>query len=92
MKTRNIPIIVMLTAGLVTSIVMYVNRYDLSMTLATILIVFFVFYILGLLVKKVLDKYCIPVNPEETETETEKEQEETEEKQSDADGSVIEKK
>lgn len=52
MKTKNIPIIIMLTAALVTSIVMYVNEYELNVTLTTILIVFFVFYILGLLVKK----------------------------------------
>lgn len=81
----------MLTAALVTSIVMYVNKYDLSMTLTTILIVFFVFYILGILVKKLLDKYC-SLSKQEDESDEEKEQETTEEQQSDKDGSVIEKK
>ena len=80
----------MLTAALVTSIVMYINKYDLSMTLRTILIVFFVFYILGILVKKLLDKYCPPPEPED-ESEEEKEQESPEE-QGGEDGSVIEKK
>lgn len=83
MKTKNIPIVVMLTAALVTSIVMYVNKYDLSVTLTTILIVFFVFYILGLLVKKILDKYCSPVKPEDEPTE--------EKEQGGKEGSVIEK-
>lgn len=90
MKTKNIPTIVMLTAALVTSIVMYINEYDLSMTLITILIVFFAFYILGVLVKILLDKYCLPPKPE-GESDEEKEQEATEE-QSGEDGSVIEKK
>lgn len=91
MKTKNIPIIIMLTAALVTSIVMYVNEYELNVTLTTILIVFFVFYILGLLVKKLLDKYCSLPKPEE-ESETEKEQDAPEEEQGSEDGSVIEKK
>ena len=90
MKTRNIPIIIMLVAGLVTSIVMYVNEYELSVTLKAILIVFFVFYILGLLVEKVLGKYCFAESAE-SESEAEEEQEETEENRGDKDGSVIEK-
>lgn len=91
MKTKNIPTIVMLAAALVTSIVMFVNDYDLSVTLTTILIVFFVFYILGVLVKKILDKFCPPPKPEDT-SEEETEQEATEDGQGSDDGSVIEKK
>ena len=91
MKTKNIPTIVMLTAALVTSVVMYVNEYELGVTLKTILLVFFVFYILGLLVQKLLDKYCPPPKQED-ESEEENEQEATQEQQSGEDGSVIEKK
>lgn len=93
METKNIPTIVMLTAGFVTSIVMYINNYELSVTLQAILIVFLVFYILGLLVKRLLDKFCPPPKAEEdSEEENEGNTEETEGEQSNEDGSVIEKK
>ena len=92
METKNIPTIVMLAAGLVTSIVMYRNQYDLTVTLKTVLIVFFVFYILGIFIKKILDKFCPPPKEEEKEEETEENSEEKEEAQSNEDGSVIEKK
>lgn len=91
METKNIPTIVMLTAGLVTSIVMYVNRYDLSATLKMVLVVFFVFYIIGLLVKRILDKFCPPPKEEEEESENDGE-EAGEGEQTNEDGSVIEKK
>lgn len=94
METKNVPSIVMLLAGLVTSIVMYRNEYDLNTTLKVVLLVFFVFYILGCLVKRLLDKFC----PVKTGEEEEKEGEETEKEDGEEgqnqnqDGSVIEKK
>ncbi|MBE5882257.1 MAG: hypothetical protein E7289_08140 [Lachnospiraceae bacterium] len=93
METKNVPTIVMLTAGLVTSIVMYVNKYELSMTLKTVLLVFFVFYLFGCLIKRILDKFC-PLPEEEGQEEDEKSEEKAEEEdgQSNEDGSVIEKK
>lgn len=100
MNTKNIPVIVMLTAGLVSSIVMYRMHYELYDMLWILLLVFFVFYILGHLVKKVLDKFCAP-KEEKGQQEEEKTQEPEEEgekgKESKADddthrdGSVIEK-
>ena len=91
METKNVPTIIMLAAGLVTSIVMYVNHYDLNLTLKMVLVVFFVFYILGLFVKRILDKFC-PLPKEEEEQKEEDEEGKTEEVQSNEDGSVIEKK
>ncbi len=88
METKNIPTIVMLTAGFVISVVMYINQYDLSTTLKMLLLVFFVFYLIGLLVKKALDKFCMPAT-EEDEEDGENTEEEPEEKNED--GSVIEK-
>lgn len=90
MNTKNIPTIVMLAAALATSIVMYVNDYDLNVTLKMILIVFLVFYILGALVKRLLDKVCPPKTEEDGDETEEAESEEGE--QSNEDGSVIEKK
>lgn len=90
MNTKNIPTIVMLAAALATSIVMYVNDYDLNVTLKMILIVFLVFYILGAFVKWLLDKFC-PVEKEQDGEETE-ETDGEEGEQNNGDGSVIEKK
>ena len=89
MGTKNIPTIIMLAAGFVTSIVMYINDYELNVTLCAILIVFLAFYILGLLIKKLLDRFCTPPKTEETGEESE---EEAEGEQTNEDGSVIEKK
>lgn len=94
METKNIPSIVMLLAGLVTSIVMYRNEYDLNTTLKMVLLVFFLFYILGCLVKRLLDKFC-PLKTEEEEENEGEESEKTEgdeEQKKNQDGSVIEKK
>ena len=94
METKNIPSIVMLLAGLVTSIVMYRNEYDLNTTLKMVLLVFFLFYILGCLVKRLLDKFC-PLKTEEEEENEGEESEKTEgdeEQKQNQDGSVIEKK
>lgn len=93
METKNIPTIVMLAAAFVTSVVMYINDYDLNVTLKAILVVFLVFYILGLVVKRILDKFCPPPKPEgENGEEDAGEAAESEEKPDNEDGSVIEKK
>ncbi len=96
METKNIPIIVMLTAAFVASVVMYVNNYDLSVMLKAILLIFLVFYILGVFVKRLLDAFCpLPKKEEgkeEGEETEEKEEETAEGKQTGEDGSVIEKK
>ncbi len=90
METKNIPTIIMLTAAFVTSIVMYINDYDLNVTLKMILVVFLVFYILGVWVKKVLEHFCQPKKDEDEENTEETEGSEGE--QDNGDGSVIEKK
>ncbi len=93
METRNVPVIVMLSAGLITSIVMYRNEYSLITTLQMVLLVFFVFYIFGCLIKRLLDKFC-PIETEEEEEDKEEqgEGEEKEGEEQNQDGSVIEKK
>jgi len=89
MKIKNIPTIIMLVAALVTSIVMYRNNYDLNFTLKMILVVFLMFYILGVLVTKILEHFCQPKTDEEEEGT---EEEGTESVSDNGDGSVIEKK
>ena len=49
MNTRNIPALVMLTAGLVAGIVMFRMHYSLYTMSWVILLVFAVFYVLGCL-------------------------------------------
>ena len=95
METKNIPSIVMLLAGLVTSIVMYRSHYDLYTTLKVVLLVFFVFYLLGYGAKCLLDKFC-PLSTEGEEEDGEEDKEEGEKAEEGEgekkDGSVIEKK
>ena len=91
MDTKNVPTIIMLTAGLATSVVMYINRYDLSATLKMVLIVFFVFYLFGCLIKRMLDKFCPLPEEEQEEEENGEEKTDGEEGQNNEDGSVIEK-
>ena len=91
METKNVPTIIMLAAGFVTSVVMYINRYDLITTLKTVLVVFFAFYLFGVLIKKLLDAFC-PLPKEEEEKDEEEGEGNEEEQKGNEDGSVIEKK
>lgn len=54
-KTRMIPPLLMLVAGAITSIITYVYNYEIKVMLFTLLFVLIVFYILGVVVKRILD-------------------------------------
>jgi hypothetical protein len=56
MKTKPIPAIVMLTAGAVCSVVGIVQHMSLGAYIKTLFLVLVGFYILGCIVKLVLDK------------------------------------
>lgn len=47
MNRKNIPLLLMLTAGAVTCIVMYVKKYPVNTQLVALFVVLLVFYILG---------------------------------------------
>lgn len=80
MKKRNLfPIILMLTAGAITSIIAYLRDYGLTKMLWMLLGTLIIFYLLGLGVKRILDVFDEQI----------KEAEEKEEKENE--GSVIEK-
>lgn len=70
LKTKSIPAIVMLLGGAVASIVTYFNGYSLKQTLIILLICLFAFYILGVICKRVLDSFKIPI-PETEEEDSE---------------------
>ena len=56
MKTKPIPAIIMLTAGFVTCIVGIVQHFSFGTYVKTLLLVLIGFYLLGCIVKIVLDK------------------------------------
>lgn len=56
-KRKMLPIILMLTAGAVTSIITYLKDYELTKMLWTLLGVLIIFYLFGLGIKKVLDVF-----------------------------------
>lgn len=59
MKTKLLPPILMLSAGAVCSIVMYINHYALKTLLCVLLAVLVVFYIAGLCIKKLLEAFLL---------------------------------
>ena len=93
MNTRNIPALVMLTAGLVASIVMFRMHYDLYTMSWVLLLVFAAFYVLGCVIRMMLDKFGMQQEKKEAEQEGEAAQEtgQQEERQQTEDGAVIEK-
>ena len=55
MKRKLIPIFLMLVAGAVTSIIAFIKDYELTRMWWTLLAALVIFYLLGILMKKVLD-------------------------------------
>lgn len=87
MKTKPIPAIVMLSAGFVTCIIAIYTHMELMAFTKSLLLVLIVFYILGGIVKIILDKNFAQMKEEEETADTEENPEdsqETEEKTSEA--------
>lgn len=80
MNTKQIPLIVMLSAGAIVSICTKVMHYELETALWILLAVLIVFYIIGCVIKRTLDVF------EAERLKAEKEQEEVSDE-----GEVIEK-
>ena len=57
MKTKQIPLIVMLLAGAVASITTKLMNYELETSLWILLFVLIVFYIAGCLLKRTIDSF-----------------------------------
>ena len=55
-KFRNVPAIITLLAGFVTSVVMIVNKYSLKPFLWILVLVMAGFYILGIIIRVILNK------------------------------------
>lgn len=83
-KFRNIPAIITLLAGFVTSVVMIVNRFELVKFLWVLVLVMAGFYIAGLLVRLLLNRVFKEEKQEEqSEQNDEGEEQDTQEKGSD---------
>ena len=59
MNTKKVPVFIMLLAGAVACIVTYLDHYDLHDMLVVLLTVLILFLIIGLIAKKILDKFEI---------------------------------
>jgi len=57
MKRKLMPPFIMLFAGAIASIVMYLNDYEIKTMLWILIAVLIVFYIIGVLIKKTLDSF-----------------------------------
>ncbi len=79
MNTKKIPAIVSLLAGLIALIITYIRKAEIVETLTTLFLVLLSFYILGSIVKVVIDKTVADDIEEETEEELELENIDTEE-------------
>lgn len=64
MKTKKIPAIVMLLAGSIACIIMYLNGYDLKDMLVALVWVLILFYMLGVVVELLFEKFEIAKEPE----------------------------
>lgn len=74
MKTKSIPVILMLVAGAMACVLGFVYHYETTQFFTMVLTVLVVFYLLGCIVKIIIDK-----NFSETETEAEEVAEEAQE-------------
>ena len=77
MKTKQVPAIVMLTAGFVTCVISIMQHMEFGRFLKILLLVLICFYNLGCVAKVILDKNFAPMQEEEEEQVQTEEGEET---------------
>jgi len=70
MKTKSIPVLLMLVAGALACILGFVYQYETTHFFTMVLIVLIIFYILGCIVKIIIDKN-FPEKPEREPGEVE---------------------
>lgn len=68
MKTKTIPVMLMLVAGAITSILGFVNYYETTYFFTMLLTVLVVFYMLGCIVKVIIDKNFSNLSAKKAET------------------------
>lgn len=79
MNTKYVPAIIMLLGGLVRCIIGIYDKDEFSLSYAlSLLLVLVIFYIIGLVIKAILDKHIPIVEEEETQEEVLEEEKELE--------------
>lgn len=73
MKTKHIPVMIALAAGLITCFISFFNHVGIEKFVGTLCLVVVIFLIIGLVVKVVLDKN-FPLETEEEEQGNEQEE------------------
>ena len=69
MKTKQVPAIIMLTAGLIVCIISIAQRMEFGEFVTTLFLVLICFYILGCIAKVILDKNFAEEKEEMSETD-----------------------
>lgn len=57
MNRKKMPLVLMLTAGAVTCVITFIMKYPIIWKLVTLLLVLIIFYVLGTILKWVLDAF-----------------------------------
>ena len=57
MNRKNMPLLLMLTAGAVTCIITYIEQYSMNAKLISLFVVLLIFYVLGSILKWTLDYF-----------------------------------
>ena len=71
-RTKYIPPIISLAGGLIASLAAIINKYDSLETMVVVLIALIVFYIIGSIIRYVVNKvFYIPEPEKETESDNE---------------------
>lgn len=78
MKYKNLPAIIMLSAGAVTSIICIINKFSFLNTLKVILVVLLIFYVIGLIANRFISR----INKDALESYVNKRREEMKEEAS----------
>lgn len=66
MRTKRLPEIIMLTAGLITCVITILKKFEIIAALTTLLVVLLSFYVMGIFVRIAVDKIIDINNKEES--------------------------
>lgn len=68
MKNKNLPLIIMLVAGAIASVITYMKQYNTKEMLFTVLIVLVIFYVIGMIVKEIMEYFLKTEKPEKSDS------------------------
>lgn len=74
MKTKSIPVTLMLVAGAIACVLGFIYQYETTQFFTMVLIVLIVFYVLGGIVKMIIDRNFSGISVKKTEKSEESEE------------------